>query len=398
METQELLSIIATGEDSKHQFKADIVHPESLAQEMVALSNSQGGSIFIGVTDAGEIAGLSRSDIGRLNQLVSNAATDHVRPSISPLTANVSLPDGLVIVVSVAEGISKPYMDKSLHVYVKSGADKRKVTAREELLRMFQSAALVHADSLPVDGTSEANIDEKFFGGFFEKEFGESCEDQMASLAELLENMNLARAGRLNRAGTLLFTARPQVHLPVFNLKAVSFPGVDIADTHYIDSREINGKLSEMFQEALIFALANIRHIQNNQNVNSIGEPEIPRIVFQEMIANALIHRDYFVSAPVRVLVFADRVEIISPGSLPNNLTVENIKMGNSNIRNPILASFAPKLLPYRGLGSGIRRALEAYPHIEFTDDRDGNAFRVTIERREIPVVPILRDTGNITP
>ncbi len=387
MEAQELLSIIAAGEDSKNQFKADIARPESLAQEMVALSNSQGGSIFIGVTDTGEIAGLSRSDIGRLNQLVSNAATDHVRPSISPMTINVPLSEGLVIVVSVAEGVSKPYMDKNLHVYVKSGADKRKVTAREELLRMFQSAALVHADSLPVDGASAANIDEKFFGSFFEKEFGESCEDQTASLAELLENMNLARAGRLNRAGTLLFAARPQVHLPVFNLKAVSFPGVDIADTHYIDSREINGKLSEMFQEALIFALANIRHIQNNQNVNSIGEPEIPRIVFQELIANALIHRDYFVSAPVRVLVFADRVEIISPGSLPNNLTVENIKMGNSNIRNPILASFAPKLLPYRGLASGIQRALKTYPHIEFTDDRDGNAFRVTIRRREIPVM-----------
>ncbi|MFO7073677.1 ATP-binding protein, partial [Pseudomonas aeruginosa] len=66
------------------------------------------------------------------------------------------------------------------------------------------------------------------------------------------------------------------------------------------------------------------------QGFNSQGQSEIPRIVWEELVANALIHRDYFISAPVRVLVFADRVEIISPGHLPNNLTIENIKAGNS--------------------------------------------------------------------
>ncbi|WP_228999543.1 ATP-binding protein [Photorhabdus aegyptia] len=86
-------------------------------------------------------------------------------------------------------------------------------------------------------------------------------------------------------------------------------------------------------------------------------------------------------SAPVKVLVFADRIEIISPGHLPNNLTIENIKMGNSNIRNPILASFASKVLPYRGLGSGIKRAIKAYPDIELIDNREGNTFKAIISR-----------------
>lgn len=111
------------------------------------------------------------------------------------------------------------------------------------------------------------------------------------------------------------------------------------------------------------------------------GQAEIPRIVWEELIANALIHRDYFISAPVRVLVFADRVEIISPGHLPNHLTIENIKAGNSNMRNPILASFAAKLLPYRGLGSGLLRALRAWPQIELIDDRAGNLFKVIVTR-----------------
>ncbi len=165
-------------------------------------------------------------------------------------------------------------------------------------------------------------------------------------------------------------------------MKAVAFPGIDIEDVRYLDSRDIKGKFSDIFQNVLSFLFANLRHIQNGQGFNSIGELEIPRIVFEELIVNSLVHRDYFVSAPVKVLIFADRVEIISPGHLPNNLTTENIKMGISNVRNPILHSFATRILPYRGLGSGIRRAIKAYPKIEFRDDRDGNTFSVIIQRK----------------
>ena len=86
----------------------------------------------------------------------------------------------------------------------------------------------------------------------------------------------------------------------------------------------------------------------------------------------------------IRLFVFDNRIEIISPGHLPNNLTVAKIRAGNSNIRNPILASYIAKgLLPYRGLGSGIKRALEDWPEIDFADDRDGCLFTVTVHRKE---------------
>lgn len=79
------------------------------------------------------------------------------------------------------------------------------------------------------------------------------------------------------------------------------------------------------------------------------------------------MHRDYLVSAPIRIFAFANRIEIVSPGHLSNNLTVENIRAGNSNLRSPILASYVAKgLLPYRGLGSGVPRALESWPDIDF--------------------------------
>ncbi|HIH4993969.1 TPA: RNA-binding domain-containing protein [Morganella morganii] len=380
METEELLAIIVNGEDSRHQFKRNITRAESLVPELAAFSNSKGGLLFIGITDDGGIQGLTLEDMGRINQLVSNAAKD-VKPPISVTTENVALPSGMVMVVDVPEGISKPYMDGNLHVWVKNSANKSKVSAREELLRMFQEAALIHADEIHVGGSSVVDIDQEFFDAFFEREYSERVEDQEVSRVQLLENMNLSKNGQLNICGALLFASRPQIRLPVFIVKAVAFPGVDIEDEHYIDSQDINGKLSDVFQKVLGFVLANIRHVQNEQSINSVGEQEIPRIVLEELIANALIHRDYFVSAPIKVLVFADRIEIVSPGHLPNNLTIENIKMGNSNVRNPILASFAPKVLPYRGLGSGIKRAIKAYPDIEFVDDRAGNAFKAIIKR-----------------
>ncbi|SEI93641.1 ATP-dependent DNA helicase RecG [Allopseudospirillum japonicum] len=383
METEELLAIIARDEDSRHQFKVDVNNASSLGAEMVAFSNSAGGLILIGVkNEDGSRSGLTRDDIGRINQIVANAATNNVRPPINPVTENILLPDGLVIVVHIEQGISKPYMDTQGFVWVKNGSDKRKVTAREELQRMFQEAALIHADETPVSGSSVTDIDQEFFDAFFEREYGERVEEQDVSRVQLLENMNLAKNGQLNICGALLFSSRPQIRLPVFIVKAVAFPGVDIEDEHYIDSQDINGKLSDVFQKVLGFVLANIRHVQNEQGFNSVGEPEVPRIVLEELIANALIHRDYFVSAPIKVLVFANRIEIVSPGHLPNNLTIENIKMGNSNVRNPILASFAPKVLPYRGLGSGIKRAIKAYPDIEFIDDRAGNTFKAIIKRR----------------
>ena len=165
----------------------------------------------------------------------------------------------------------------------------------------------------------------------------------------------------------------------MFIVKAVAYPGNDIDEDAYLDSRDIAGKISDMFQQTLSFISVNLRHEQDEQSVNSTGELQVPKNVFEEIMANALIHRDYFISAPVRVFLFADRIEIISPGHLPNNLTIENIKSGNSNIRNPILASFATRILPYRGLGNGIRRALKAYPKIELIDDRDNNLFKVVI-------------------
>lgn len=382
METSELIEILARGEDTKHQYKENFHNVDSLAAEIVAFSNSGGGKIFIGVEDKNwTVTGLTKNDVSRLNQLISNAATQSVRPPINPITENVNHPDGLVIVVTIHDGISKPYMDNNGAIWVRSGSDKRKVTSREEIQRMFQSAGLLHGDEIPANGLSVSDIDFKFFEDFFKKEYGDSLEGQGNSINNVFDNMNLAKNGTLNIAGALLFAKQSHFRLPAFIVKAVAYPDDQIDEDNYVDSRDIIGKISDIFQQAISFIIINTRQSQSDKSVNSTGESEIPRIALEELVANALIHRDYFITAPIRIFIFSNRIEIISPGHLPNNLTIQNIKSGNSNIRNPILASFATKLLPYRGLGSGIRRAVKAYPDIDFVDDRENNMFKVVIKK-----------------
>jgi ATP-dependent DNA helicase RecG len=381
METTELLELLVLGEDSTRQFKKDITNPDSLTAEMVAFSNGSGGKMFIGVNDDGTIAGLTNNDVRRLNQLISNTASQNVRPAINSVTENIQTPDGLVILLDISSGINKPYQDNNGVFWVKSGADKRKATSREEIQRLFQKSKLLHADEIPVSGAAITDLDFDYFKDFFQRRFEKKLDDEKLPLPKILENMNLLKDSSLTVSGTLIFAKEPQYKLPEFIVKAGAFDANDLSTTNYNDSRDIIGKLADVFQQTVYFILSNLRHVQGGQGINSVGIPEIPHETIEELVANALIHRDYFISAPVRVFVFRDRVEIISPGHLPKNLTVENIKAGNSNTRNPVLASFANHVLPYRGYGSGIIRALAKYPAIDFCDDRDGNLFKVTLKR-----------------
>lgn len=383
MNLSTLQSQITLGEDSKRQFKRNMTNVDALAAEMAAFSNSEGGVIYLGVEDDGKLTGLSLEDVARLNQLISNAASQHIRSPITVQTENIALDNGrLVIALTIPKGLDKPYFDRNGVIWLKTGADKRRVHSKEELRRLFQSVDLLHADETPTTAQLDA-LDRYSFAEFLQKTYSLDLPEQEADLLRLLQNMNLAsNHGCLNLAGVLLFSKHPDWIKPAFIVKGVSLPSTVLQDSQYNDSEDINGRLREQFEQSLAFIMRNLHKRQGTQSVNSIGEPEVPRIVFEELLVNALIHRDYFISAPIRVLVFTDRIEIISPGHLPNHLTVEKIKAGNSNLRNPILASFVAKnILPYRGLGSGILRALAAWPRIDFEDQREANLFKVTVWR-----------------
>ena len=387
MDEKELIELIRRGEDSRTQFKRsqNVANARSLAGEMAALANSRGGRIIIGVDDNGSISGLSSDDIRRINQLISNTATDCVRPSINPETDNFLVDGKLVMVLTVPEGVSKPYADNEGVYWVKSGADKRRVTAREELQRMLAVADLIHADEIPVAGSTEKDIDLIHFDRFFEKQYGAPLEETLLrekiSIGQLLNNLGLARDKTPNLAGILLFSRNPQRHRPALVIKAVSFIGDDPAYDHYRDSEDINGCLLDLHKGAMSFLTRNLQRLQGEKDFNTLGDLEIAPAALEELVVNMLLHRDYFITAPWRIMIFDHRIELISPGALPNNLTVTNIRHGVSIIRNPLLASFATKELPYRGLGTGIRRALAFIPDLELQSDHERNLFTAIIPR-----------------
>jgi len=386
MKKSKLNAIAIAGEDSRLQFKQDIHNVDALAAEMVAFSNSEGGQILIGITDDGELKGVPRSEIGRINQLISNAASQHVRSPISPITENITVASGrVVIVLTIPKGIDKPYFDRNGVIWLKSGSDKRRVNSKEELRRLFQISDQFHADELTTRAKPE-KLDKIRFRDFLSNFYKQDLPKSPETLERLLQNMNLTTTdGSLNLAAVLLFAERPEWIVPQFVIKAVRYPGNEIHVSEYLDSEDFAGPMRKIFDDALGFILRNLHKVQAGQGVNSPGVPEISSLVFEELLVNALVHRDYLVSAPIRLFIFNNRIEIISPGHLPDNLTVEKIRMGNSIIRNPILVSYATKgLLPYRGLGSGIKRALEEWSDIDFADDREGCLFTVTINRKKI--------------
>lgn len=381
---KELRRIVARGEDSRTQFKLDVRSPEGLASEVVAFLNSKGGTIFIGVSDAGGLVGLSSEDVRRINQLVSNVASQSVRDPVSLITENIAVGRSKVVVaVHVDEGNDKPYFDGKGVVWLKEGSDKRRVVSKDEIRRLFEASSSLHADEQSTKVTV-ADIDIKRLSEFFAKTYGVAFPKRTAERKRMLKNMNLADDhGFLNLAGLLMFGKHPEFAVPQFGIKAVRFSGVSIGSTSYLDSEEYGGRLDDIYKGAKAFVMRNLHKRQGPGGVNMPGVSEIPEAAIEELLVNALLHRDYFVSAPIRVLMFDDRVEIVSPGSLPNHLTVEKILAGNTNIRNPILATFVAKgLLPYHGLGSGIMRVKEVCPGVSFIDDKDGVQFKAILPRR----------------
>lgn len=167
-------------------------------------------------------------------------------------------------------------------------------------------------------------------------------------------------------------------------VKAVSFFGNELAGTQYRDTKEIVGNMPQIYEKSMSFLKSNLHNIQEKgASFNSLGKLEIAEEVLEEVLQNALVHRDLLRSAPIRIFIFDNRVEIISPGALAGGLTEEDIRNGKTYQRNPYMATFATNALHYRDIGSGIVRILAEYPEIEIINDVNGKEFKVIVWRKE---------------
>ena len=379
---------IVQGEDSRTQLKRGPIGVSKLAAELAAFSNAEGGVILFGVDDDGTLVGLDKAAKRTLDKELSNAANDNVRPSVYPRTEFHTINGKQILVVNVPEGVSKPYADKMGNFWTKSGPDKRRITAREELQRLLQASLLIHADELPVPKTSISDVDLYHLGEFLEKVYGISASDVLTpgkiDLPQKLQNLGFLTGSQLTLAGLMLFGKDPQRYVPVNMVKAVAFVGNSPAGTQYRDSEDIKGSLRDMYKATMQFITRNLHHVQAGRDFNTLGELEIPEGAIQELVVNMFLHRDYFVSSPWRVMIFDDRVELVSPGCLPNHLDIEKIKAGVSVVRNPLIFSFATREMPYRGLGTGVMRAIELGAKVSFVSDRELNVFKAVIRREPV--------------
>ncbi len=385
MDAIELLDLVQKGESSVVQFKVRINDAYKTGTEMVAFSNTKGGLIIIGVDDkTGDIHGLSFEEIAKTNQLLANAASDNVRPQIFIETETVKVDKKNIIVASIAEGLSKPHTDNKGIIWLKNGSDKRKVVAREEMARLLQSSGNLFADETSVNGTTVNDIDEDFFQEFLLAKTKKSIEQLGQSTSIVLSNFGMIRDGKISLGGLLLFGKKPQQFRPTFTVQCVSFVGNDISSKEYRDKEEpFTGNLQELYKKTLSFITRNLKKVQTKVGFNSQSELEIPIETIEELLVNALIHRDYFILSSIKVFIFDNRIEIHSPGILPNTLTIENIKIGTSIPRNPILFTNARYILPFVGVGSGIPRAIENSPDLELINDIDRGIFLSIIKRPE---------------
>lgn len=179
------------------------------------------------------------------------------------------------------------------------------------------------------------------------------------------------RSGHVTVAGLLLFGKRLAFLLPEMKIDAIWFRGEDRTSSQWQDQATISGPLADQYQAGMGFLNRWNGRYQRDGSFNQQGLREIPEVVFEELLTNALVHRDYFIKDSIKLFIFDNRIEIRSPGKLPNSLTVDQMRRGVRRSRNALLASFAPDLLNYRGVGSGIVRALKAWPSLSWLNDTE---------------------------
>ena len=380
---------IALGEDSKNQFKSKIHNAEQVAKEITAFANALGGIIYIGVEEdkngVGSIIGIEQTELRKLESYIAGASAEGVVPPVHVMTENILIDGKLVVLVHVPEGERKPYHTKSGEYLTKSGAGKR-VLSPEELQIIVQKPSLLF-EEIAINGSSIAtDFNLLPFYSYFEKEYRDDFEEYLSKYnltkERFLNNIKVAENDQLTLVGLSFFAKNPQRLKPLNLIKAISFYGNDITDSNYISSEDIDGTLPNQLEQSLQFVQQNILKTQGVNGFNSLGELEIPIEVFEELLVNALVHRDYSILSAIKLFIFKNRIEIISPGVLPNHLNEDNIRLGISIARNPILLRYATRLMPYRGVGSGILRALSKYPTIDFENSQEKYQFKVTIWRK----------------
>ena len=380
MTKSELLELIANGENSNVEFKRDTVRPDSLAKEMSALLNFEGGFILLGVENNGRISGMSKDHL-LTEELVVNISRQNIQPHIIPGFGSVRIDDNLSVGVIKLnpDNPSKPYKAKkgnSWITYIRVGSTSREAT-REEEGRLYQSARLVNYETkiVPDMGLDDLDIDriENYFRVILERPISRDLE--IREWQKILLNSDLlAKTGDkicTTVAGLLLFGKNPNRRLPQAGVMAVAFPGNE-KDYNIIDEERICGPLVSLFSKnrsitdsgvidrSIDFVKRNMASIAWLEGGRRHLKKALPIDAIREAIVNAVTHRDYgYEGTDIELSMYEDRVEIISPGPLPNGVTVEKMKEGVVRVtRNELVKEILRGYRYVDHYGMGVRNRI----------------------------------------
>lgn len=408
MTLDEILRLRDMAEHTGVQFKERVTkeNKSEVAAEMVAMSNTRGGMVVVGIDDkTGRLNPLSYKEIQEVTALLGNLATDNIIPSILVDIENVQADGGVLVVATIKQGLNKPYHDNNGVVWVKQGADKRKVFDNSELIAMLADNGQMYPDTLPVRGTSIKDLNMEVVKVYLAKRFAPVFSLQNISADELykmsaeevakvigaeqtveniLKNVGLVlEDGTLTVAAVVLMGEYPQRWLPVFTARCISYIGNSIGGTEFRDKSgsDADGNAVHLYKFIMTFLMRNLRRKQVEADFNSPGELEVSTTTLSEVVVNCILHRSYAADSPLRIFIFDNRIEIHSPGLLPQGITVEDATHGVSVPRNKLLFSNGIHLLPYTGAGSGLTRAQLYTPNIKFENDEGLKEFVVTIWR-----------------
>lgn len=341
---------------------------DDIKKEIIAFANCQGGKLYVGVRDDGQIIGVANAD--EVVQQISNMARDAIKPDVTMFLHYEVLTEAgkQMIQIDVQRGTDRPYYlaKKGLRpegVYVRQGTST--VPATDNAIRRMIKET--DGDSFEVLRSLEQELTFEFTAQEFARRKVEFGAPQMKTLG--LVNGD----GIYTNLGLLL--SEQCTH----TIKAATFQGAD--QSIFKDRREFSGSLLQQLHEVYGYIDLRNRTSSTFAGLLRIDKRDYPEVAVREALLNSLVHRDYGFSASTLISVYSDRIEFISIGGLPTGVTLDDVLLGLSVCRNPKLANVFYRLELIEAYGTGLRKIMNAYkgsgktPEIETTN----NAFKIIL-------------------
>ena len=344
-------ALIDQGENQFIEFKEQKVHPDSIAKEMVAFANTQGGTILIGVSEQSGMCGVD--DSKNWEEWVANISRHNIIPAIQADCLIVEIDGKKIVVIDIPKGSDKPYQTNKNLYHIRIGSTSR-VASQAELMRMFQHAGMFHYDLTGVENTSLKHLNMTAVSSYFQR-YEIDIDDETDVTSLLINTDVLTDNKNVTVAGLLLFGTYPQKFLKNSSISYAHFAGTGLND-ELIDRQVIEGTLAFQIDTALSVVKHNIMEASKIEKAKRVVKStRYPDKVFRELLVNACVHRNYAIhGSRIRILQFDDRIEFISPGRLPNTVTIEKLKNGVSYAVNPVIVKFMKNLRYIDKLGRGI--------------------------------------------